>query len=273
MPWRYAYTSVIGTSHIKLGTPCQDASDCRVLYTQDGEPVIVALVSDGAGSAECAEVGAQLACSLFISEMNSLFETGGTVRDITCDFAKNWVRHFQSEIAMRAEAEDRTSRDFACTMLGAVVDGDCGIFFQIGDGAIVVSSHEEPGEYGWIFWPQKGEYENVTMFATDVRALEQMDFSLVERRIDEVALFTDGLQRLALHFQSQTAHSPFFRSVFTPLRRAPEGFSEELSQSLSAFLSSSQVNERTDDDKTLVLATRHGINVQTDIVKKSHGDL
>lgn len=273
MSWRYAYTSVIGTSHAKLGTPCQDASDCRVLHTQDSEPVIVALVSDGAGSAECAEVGAQLACSLFISEMNSLFETGGTVRDLTCDFAKNWVRHFQNEIAMRAEAEDRPSRDFACTVLGAVVGGECGVFFQIGDGAIVVSSHEEPEEYGWVFWPQRGEYENVTMFATDLRALEQIDFSLIDRRIDEVALFTDGLQRLALHFQSQTTHSPFFRSVFAPLRQAPQGFAEGLSQSLSVFLSSPQVNERTDDDKTLVLATRHETSVQMDIVKKPHGDL
>jgi hypothetical protein len=271
--WRYAFNSVIGTSHTHCGWPCQDASECSVLYAKSGEPVLIAIVSDGAGSAECSEIGAQLACSLFVSEMTSLFENDGSVQDITCDFAKGWVQHFQNEVSVRAEAEGRTSRDFACTVLAAAVGTDRAAFFQIGDGAIVISSQEEPEEYSWIFWPQKGEYENTTIFATDVRALEQIDHDFVERRIDEIALFTDGLQRLALHFQSQTAHAPFFHPMFTPLRQSPEGFSEKLSHSLAAFLSSPQVNDRTDDDKTLVLATRRGIDDQTASSGKSHGVL
>lgn len=136
------------------------------------------------------------------------------------------------------------------------------MFFQVGDGAIVVSSSEEPEEYNWIFWPQHGAFANTTNFATDAESLERIECERIERNIDEIALFSDGLERLTLNFQAQTAHNPFFNSVFTLLRQAPESSSEQFSQSLASFLSSPQVNDRTDDDKTLILATRRGIASQ-----------
>jgi hypothetical protein len=64
------------------------------------------------------------------------------------------------------------------------------------------------------------------------------------------------LQTIALNYQRQRAHEPFFKGLFAPLRTAEEGCSRELSLSLVAFLSSQRVNEKTDDDKTLVLASR-----------------
>jgi hypothetical protein len=70
--------------------------------------------------------------------------------------------------------------------------------------------------------------------------------------VDEVALLTDGLQSLALRFASREAHGPFFEPMFERLR-GPEQPSES---ELAAFLGSGPVNARTDDDKTLVLATR-----------------
>jgi hypothetical protein len=64
------------------------------------------------------------------------------------------------------------------------------------------------------------------------------------------------LQTIALNYQQQTAHEPFFKGLFAPLQNLQEGYSRELSESLAAFLTSSRVNEKTDDDKTLVLASR-----------------
>jgi hypothetical protein len=64
------------------------------------------------------------------------------------------------------------------------------------------------------------------------------------------------LQRLALHYEGRTAHAPFFRPMFAPVRAADPGRAETLSTQLAAFLGSQPVNARTDDDKTLVLATR-----------------
>lgn len=255
-PWKYTSASVVGTSHSKTGTPCQDASVCRVIDTVGGDQVLVAVAADGAGSATRAEVGSALACDLFVGEMNALFEGGGAPGDLTRDLAAAWLSHFRNEVAYRAEAEGLRARDFACTLLAAVVGAEAGVFLQIGDGAIVISDSGEPDEYAWVFWPQKGEFANVTTFATDEAAAEHLEYILVPHGVNEVALFTDGLERLALKFDTQEAHAPFFSPMFAPLRRAQAGRAEGLAAALESFLNSKQINDRTDDDKTLILATR-----------------
>jgi len=254
LPWTFAFASVIGTSHKGTGKPCQDESTCRLLESVLG-PVLVAVVADGAGSAARAEAGASLACSLFMQEMNDLFQSEGRVRDITSEFARDWLTRFQNEITIRAEAEHISPREFACTVLASVIGEDSAAFFQVGDGAIVVPS-SEPDEYCWMFWPHKGEYENITTFATERTAQERLEHVFVDHRIDELVMFSDGLQRLVLDFRNRTAPAPFFRSMLSPLRPLSEGFSETLTNHLVAFLNLEKVNDRTDDDKTLILASR-----------------
>lgn len=256
--WKYISASVVGTSHGRTETPCQDNNGCRVFSARDGSEVLVAVASDGAGSAKRAEDGSALACSLFLQEMEALLGSDGSgdVREISEEFMKNWLTSFQREVSLRAEHEELTPRDFACTLLTAVVGHDCAAFAQIGDGAIIVPSPEEPDEYCYVFWPQQGEYANQTYFTTDADAHEKIQYVLVPRRVEEVAVLTDGIQGLALHYQSQTAHNPFFQPIFAWLRPAPEDYSDKFTASLAAYLNSPKVNESTDDDKTLILATR-----------------
>jgi hypothetical protein len=59
---------------------------------------------------------------------------------------------------------------------------------------------------------------------------------------------------LALSYASKSAHQPFFARMFAALRKV--GDREDLVVPLRQFLDSPAVNDRTDDDKTLVLATR-----------------
>lgn len=255
--WRLAAASVLGTAHVKLGLPCQDAHRCSVQRTAGGEPVLIAVVCDGAGSAARADAGAELACRLIHDEIAAtLGAEGAGVRGITQGWIEERLGRFQAEVAARAEAEGCQPRDFACTLLAAAVGPDCAAFCQIGDGAIVIG--EEEDNYRWIFWPDRGEYENVTFFATEPEAIDHLQFELAERKIDEIALLSDGLQRLALHYQTKTAHAAFFKPMLAALREAPEGALESLSTQLEAYLSSPSVNERTDDDKTLILASRRG---------------
>ena len=72
-------------------------------------------------------------------------------------------------------------------------------------------------------------------------------------------MFSDGLQRLALVYQSQTVHEPFFEPMFAELRNADLQTCNSLSDQLARFLDSPKINERTDDDKTLVLASRRDL--------------
>ena len=99
-------------------------------------------------------------------------------------------------------------------MLGAVVGHDRAAFFQIGDGAIVVSNRAEPDDYGWVFWPQHGAFANETNFITQENALEVLEFELEERCVDKIAIFTDGIERLVLDLQEKTVPAPFFRTLF-----------------------------------------------------------
>lgn len=260
--WRHISASVVGTSHVLTGTPCQDNSVCCVITLRDESEVLVAIASDGAGSAKRADEGSALACSLLIQEMETLFETGadGDLSEITKEFLTNWLVSFQREVTIRAEHEELGARDFACTLVAAIIGEQSAVFAQIGDGATVVPSPEEPDEYCYVFWPQKGEYANETYFATDPEAHTNIQYDHVSRRIDEVAVLTDGIQNLALHYQTQSAHNPFFRPIFSWLRPASQDYTDKFTASLAAYLTSEKINQATDDDKTLILATRRAIS-------------
>jgi hypothetical protein len=162
-----------------------------------------------------------------------------------------WVEAVRRRIDGAACSEGRGSRDFSCTLLVALVDERSALFFQIGDGAIVYRG--EDGSYAPALWPQSGEYANCTWFVTDEEAAARVQLAVAEE-VHEVALLTDGLTGLALRFLSREAHGPFFEPMFARLRAEPG--SEALPEELRAFLESTAVNQRTDDDKTLVLATR-----------------
>ena len=254
-PWRYAIASVAGTGHLRQGLPCQDAARCEVIEAPAGA-VLVAVVADGAGSAARSDEGARVACDRFAAAVRGVLVAGGGPRGMTRAFVVAWLADFQAEIAARAAAAGGVPRDYACTLLAAIVGGDAAAYCQIGDGAIVVAAPDAAGEYCWVFWPQQGEYENTTHFATDPAAANLIAVEVAARPVDEVALFSDGLQRLALHYEGRTAHAPFFRPMFAPVRAAEPGHAEVLSAQLAAFLDSAPVNARTDDDKSLVLATR-----------------
>lgn len=249
-PWRYALASSLGTSHARKGLPCQDASLCSVAETPAG-PVLVAVATDGAGSALRAEAGAELACGLVAGEISAFLQGGGTLPGISRDFVEDLLVHLQIEIAMRARSEGHRSREYASTLVAAAVGPAGAVFFQVGDGAIVVGG-PLPGGYDCIFWPAHGEHENFTYFATEPHAADRLQWRFLPERIDEVALFTDGLERIALHGGERAARARFFAPLFAGLRATPG----PLSATLAEYLDSPEVNELTRDDKTLILATR-----------------
>src|SRR5260221_14086586 len=143
--WRYAYASVAGTSHEKNGSVCQDAGSCRVVETIGGGPVLLAMASDGAGSARRSEEGARLAVELFLDDFGAACRQRG-IAAIDRAFVLAWLTRLRRRIAARAAPAGYRSGDFACTALGAVIADDRALFFQIGDGAIVISPRHGNGE-------------------------------------------------------------------------------------------------------------------------------
>jgi hypothetical protein len=129
-----------------------------------------------------------------------------------------WIEDTRAALEQETQPRACSVRDLACTLLVAIIGEGQAAFAQIGDGAVVI---DNGSSYEPVFWPQSGEYANVTFFLTDESAPSMFLFSRVERRVDEVALFTGGLQLLALDYGKRTAHAPFFATVFRQLRNSP----------------------------------------------------
>jgi hypothetical protein len=252
--WRTAYASVVGTSHIKTGSPCQDTGGCAVVAAPDDSEILVAAVSDGAGTACRSEAGSALAVGRFLTEFAEAAGADPQLSSIDRGFVDKWLVSFRDQIAEMAETEGQHIRDYACTLLGAVIGPHRSAYLQIGDGAIVVAG-EEAGEYNWIFWPQHGEYANSTYFLTQDDAAEALLFE-TGPPVHEIALFSDGIERLVLDLSTKIVHSPAFSPIFQWLASTNPDESASPSPALATYLASDHVNSRTDDDKTLVMATR-----------------
>lgn len=252
--WRIAHASAIGTAHINQNTECQDRFVCQTVHTKDGE-ILIAAVADGAGSTTDGQTGAEIACKFFVEEVGKFLQlVTPSVHLLNLDFGKGWTWFIQKKISKIAEKDKKNLRDYASTFIGAVVGEKCAVFFQIGDGGAVFSRSGE--NYQFAIAPEESEYINVTDFLTDETAAERIRFAIVEEKIEDIILFSDGIASVAVDFQTNQPHEPFLMPMIAPLRNGSA--SNDLNEKLEKFLASPKINEKTDDDKTIILASRHG---------------
>ncbi len=248
--WKYLNESIEGTSHRASGIACQDSSfvsPCRV----EGEDILILVCADGAGSAAQSQIGSKLACEVVVREVLAFFGSGKTPAQIEKDLPLEWAHQVRHAIDEEAKRRSTSPRELACTLLFAVLGKTTAVFGQIGDGAIVIA---RAGGMRAVFWPQSGEYHNTTYFITDEQYEQRFQVEVVQQSVDEIAIFTDGLEMLALEYSGRTVHEPFFSPMFASLRVAVD--SHDLIIPMRQFLASKAVNDRTDDDKTLILASR-----------------
>ena len=246
--WRVVGASVQGVGHLKTGTPCEDAH--RFVILPDG--LFIGVVADGAGSAALAAEGSQFAADCLTegmgrSEMRPyLSGDAATMRPIlAAGFAT--ARELLEE---KAALAGRDPRDYSTTALLVVASSDWVAAAQIGDGAVVIE--EVNGNVFALTKPQTGEHANETIFLVSPGAIEQAEFVVWRGTVKNIAVFTDGLQRLALKLPEGSAHAPFFAPLFqfvSELDDAAAGAAQ-----LESFLRSPRITERADDDLTLLLA-------------------
>jgi hypothetical protein len=95
----------------------------------------------------------------------------------------------------------------------------------------------------------------MTSFVTD-QPVAKVRITVVEESFDVIALFSDGIERMVLDMATRKPAERFFSVVSAPIinSRVPFGKDSQLSAQLRDYLGSEQVCNRTDDDKTLLLA-------------------
>ncbi|MEX5710641.1 PP2C family serine/threonine-protein phosphatase [Parafrankia sp. FMc6] len=254
MTWRVIARSEAGTSHIKRSLPCDD--DCLIAQYRlpCGDELLAVVVADGAGSAEHGGEGAQVAIAAVAAALQS--RLGESEITLDASLAEILVAAAHDGIASRATNDNLQPRDFACTLLGVLAAPKLGTMaFQIGDGGIVL---DVGNGLELAVVPMAGEYANMTHFVTQENFREVLAVRTFDSLATKIAAFTDGLQRIALDLATDTPHEPFFRLFFEKLEEDSledeEVLLDKLSLALGRFLQGPQVNERTDDDKTLAIA-------------------
>jgi hypothetical protein len=255
--WQVVAASVAGVSHVKMALPCQDAHACRLLPNG----VLIAAVADGAGSAALAEVGAQRAVQVALQAVErSLAPANETAFPADETLMREALLAVRVALEVEADSRGEPVRELATTLLLAVADAEHLAVIQVGDGAVVAL--DEKGDVFAVTAPPDAEYANATTFITSPDALESAQCVCLRRPLMALAMFSDGLQRLALKLPEGTPHVPFFAPLFRFASDLSETEMSETSEKqegvvrLEAFLRSPRITERADDDLTLLLATR-----------------
>lgn len=288
--WKVLGASVPGTSHHKKGQGCDDSHAYRVF----NYGIVLLAAADGAGSASHAAHGAnyvvQKACAVvekhitqgpgprnpeeWQAELSTILKEVRTGLEeylfgkntleipkpvsptaskdtdaVGMPPASNRTRNVASAEQSAQATKKLVLRDFATTLQLVIITTHSLGAVQIGDGAVVIQRANN--EIEAVTWPDHGEYVNQTSFITDEDYLAQAQYrSIPSHEVQAIALFTDGLERLALELNEKKPYEPFFTPIF---RFAADSNSTQ--EDLVVYLESDPICERTDDDKTLVVAT------------------
>ena len=241
--WDVGGRSVIGTAHEKVALPCQDCWVSRPHRGLSNRRLIA--LADGAGFAKHAEAAARIAVERAVEQMA---EYSGDLHDIGADEVHDWLSSVRERLAEEARETQCDLGDYSCTLLAALIENEEAYFWQVGDGGWVVQTQQG---IEVATWPSSGEFINQTVFATSERALSEWTHAHIPK-IQAILGFTDGLEHLCLDFPNKAVHRPLVAKLFASLSNCPSP--SEVENHLQSFLSSDLVNDRTDDDKTMVLA-------------------
>lgn len=240
--WRTFGASVVGASHRTTSTPCQDAFATWNLSRNE----IVIAVADGAGSATQAERAARLAVNEAVGFCRAVFESPVEAKDWATVVSEAIVAA-RALLVSTSEGDGIDFREFATTLQVLIASQDGYSVARVGDGGGVLTSDSQIAS---LNGKPDNQYVNETDFLTSTPL--QCKVANGRMRIDGVALFTDGLHPVAMRMQDWEPHAPFFRPIFS---FAKSTFSEsDGSTALLRLLAQPSFDNRTDDDRTLVVA-------------------
>jgi hypothetical protein len=251
--WQWAGARATGTSHIRANKGCDDNGSCVVVHNRNAETLIL-VVSDGAGSADYSALGSRIVTRRFSSCAANYLKAGGAIETISEAIVSEWLDDIRDHIGVEAMRIGVSPRSLAATLVAGLAAEDRAILIHVGDGAAVFRLQ---GSADWKVgsWPASGEYASTTFFVTD-DPQPRLAITHLQGSIADIAVFTDGIERLVLDFATESAFYPFFEKVFAQFHQGKRRRDRSLSKNLRLMLESSAVCERTDDDKTIILGKR-----------------
>ena len=213
-----------------------------------GDGVLCAIVCDGAGSAEHGGEGASVVCRTLTESLRQHFRDNTDLPGN--DEIWSWIDIVRDRLGIAADRLGKTRRAFASTLVMLAATKEAIITAHIGDGAVAARTNDA---WETLSPPENGQYAAMTFFVTDDPA-PRLRIARFTGNYTGFAVFSDGIEHLALDHRADTPHQPFFQSMLAPLDKVDEeGKHAKLSTALAAFLNGPRVCNKTDDDKTLIL--------------------
>jgi Protein phosphatase 2C len=118
--WTWAAARSIGTSHLKTGKRCDDFGACLELRTPS-ENILVAVASDGAGSAQHSWIGSWITSRVFAQLATRYVKSERSLGSFSIEIAREWLDEIRDCIISVAASRDAMPRDFASTLVGSVI--------------------------------------------------------------------------------------------------------------------------------------------------------
>ncbi|MBQ9732429.1 MAG: protein phosphatase 2C domain-containing protein [Alphaproteobacteria bacterium] len=235
---RIVAASVRGSLHSMYQLPCQDYNRHAIGKN------LVAVVSDGAGSAKFGKTGAKIICDTICNILKN-----AKFKNIKKDIIS--AIHLSREKLILHRKNNSKSEigisDFAATLVGVVYHKNNGIFFHIGDGAAIAlkNGHNE----AIISKPENGDFSCETYFYTQQEWRENLRFTSFDN-VNSIFLMSDGVTTFSLSSDFHNIKNNFITPIDTFLRETQNKI--KAVKALANTLNTPKAQKINTDDKTLV---------------------
>jgi len=247
--WIITGGSVIGTSHSSQGEEKQDS----VSVVDDQKGNVSFCLSDGAGSSKYSELSSNITAKFMadaLAKLPGMIEKKGT---------GSWINDYiiQCIIDLRSTLYEEFStydlRDYHCTLVSGILFKDTCLVAHIGDGAVLsgTSVVEDKcsvfNEKLHLSEPENGEYKNETFFLTEPNWLKHLRIKVIPNVSWLIAGTDGGIDLLSL---GDRLNDDLVSEFLVDLINCSPA---NLNQQINDMMSSTKADERTNDDKSLVI--------------------
>ena len=266
--WTVTRASIIGSSHLSHGGEKQDS----IAVVEDKNGNVAFCLSDGAGSSKRSKLSSSFTSQFIaerLSELPGMIEQRGT---------GSWINDYiiQCVIDLRAFLFEKFSTydlvDYHCTLVSGVLFDKTCLVAHIGDGAVLsgtsVTENNECLLNKKLYFsePENGEYINETYFITEPHWLKHLRIKAFSNVSWLIAGTDGGIDLLSVGDRLQD------QLVMELLSKFANFSSPDRDQSLERIMTSDGADEKTNDDKTLLIVTSSEISKSNNQYWQSDND-
>ncbi len=238
--WKVITASALG---FNSGTPKDESQDC-INYHSDNQSLI-AIISDGAGSALFSKTGAEIICKSVCEELSKFSDDIRKARKNIFDV----IAKARTEIEKTASKSKTHLSDYHATLIGVIANNYYGFMFHIGDGVAIASQNADFTDF-IISKPENGDYINETYFLTMNNWEEHLRIIDFENP-RYLCLMSDGLTGFAFSNDYDEIKSGFLAPISRFLDNNEVDYA---SKALFNTISSSNAHNINSDDKSIIWA-------------------